>query len=170
LHQYALGFSSPKWVSYKLFQGKQRPSTRLSSLPFSLYFSSRLSQLKAGRGTKKRKAPWSTHRERGVKEINHSQFADDTLLLGSTTICTANRFQKILNSFLTASGGKLNISKCTIYGWHVPGHIKEKISRILGFPIITTWNYFKYMGMSIFLSFYGSLAWLEIVGKISTRI
>jgi hypothetical protein len=107
---------------------------------------------------------------RGVKEINHSQFADDTLLLGSTTIRTANRFQKILSSFLTASGGKLNISKCRIYGWHVPGHIKEQIARIFGFPIITTWNYFKYLGMPIFLNSYGSSAWLEIVEKISARI
>jgi hypothetical protein len=107
---------------------------------------------------------------RGVKEINHSQFADDTLLLGSTTIRTAKRFQNILSSFLAASGGKLNISKCRIYGWHVPGHIKEQIARIFGFPIITTWNYFKYLGMPIFLSSYGSSAWLEIIGKISARI
>jgi hypothetical protein len=61
---------------------------------------------------------------RGVKEINHSQFADDTLLLGSTTIHIAKHFQKFLSAFLAASGGKLNISKCRVYGWHIPGHIK----------------------------------------------
>jgi hypothetical protein len=107
---------------------------------------------------------------RGVKEINHSQFVDDTLLLGAATIRTANRFQKVLISFLTASGGKLNTSKCRIYGWHVPGHIKEQIARIFGFPIITTWNYFKYLGMPIFLNHYSSSAWLEIMEKISARI
>jgi len=107
---------------------------------------------------------------RGVKEINHSQFTDDTLLLGSTTIRITKRFQKVLSSFLTTSGGKLNISKCRIYGWHVPGHIKDQIARIFGFPIITTWNYFKYLGMPIFLSSYGSPAWQEIIGKISIRI
>jgi len=107
---------------------------------------------------------------RGVKEINHSQFADGTLLLGSTTICIAKLFQKVLSAFLGALGGKLNISKCRIYGWHVPGHIKEKKSKIFSFPIITTWNYFKYPGMPIFLNSYGSSAWLEIIGKISARI
>jgi hypothetical protein len=85
--------------------------------------------------------------ERWVKEINHSQFKDDTLLLGSTSIHIAIHFQKVLSSFLAASGGKLNISKCRIYGWHVPRHIKDQIARILGFPIITTWNYFKYLGI-----------------------
>jgi hypothetical protein len=63
--------------------------------------------------------------ERGVKEINHSQFIDDTLLLGAAIMCTTTHFQKTLNSFLPASGGKLNLLKCRIYGWHVPGHIKE---------------------------------------------
>lgn len=86
---------------------------------------------------------------RGVKEINHYQFADDTLLLGAAAIRTANRFQKVLSSFLTASGDKLNTSKCRIYAWHVPGHVKDQIARIFGFPIITTWNY-KYLGMPIF--------------------
>jgi hypothetical protein len=106
----------------------------------------------------------------GVKEINHSQFADDTLLLGSASICIAMHFQKVLNSFLAASGGKLNISKCRIYGWRVPGHLKDQITIIFGFPIITTWNYFKYLGMPIFLSSYGSSTWQEVIGKISARI
>jgi hypothetical protein len=107
---------------------------------------------------------------RGVKEINHSQFVDDTLLLGAATVRTATRFQKTLNSFLAVFGGKLNLLKCKIYGWHVPGHIKEQIARIFGFPIITSWNHFKYLGMPIFLSRYNSLAWFEIVDKITSRI
>jgi hypothetical protein len=107
---------------------------------------------------------------RGVKEINHSQFADDTLLLGAASIIIANRFQKVLGSFLSASGGKLNSAKCRIYGWNVPGHIKDQIARIFGFPIITTWNYFKYLGMPIFLNSYGTTAWQEVIDKILTRI
>jgi hypothetical protein len=59
----------------------------------------------------------------------------------------------------------LNISKCRIYRRHVPGHIKEKIARTFVFPIITTWNYFKYLGILIFLNSYGSPAWQEIIGK-----
>jgi len=68
-----------------------------------------------------------------------------------------------------ALDGKLNIFKCRIYGWHIPGHLKEKISRIFGFPIITTWNY-KYLGMPIFLSTYGSSSWKEVIGNFLARI
>jgi len=107
---------------------------------------------------------------RWVQEINHSQFVDDTLLLGVATIRTASRFQKILSSFLIASGGKVNTLKCRIYGWHVPGHIKEQIARIFGFPIITTWNHFKYLVMPIFLNRYSSTAWFDIVEKIAAKI
>jgi hypothetical protein len=96
---------------------------------------------------------------RGVKEINHSQFADDTLLLGAASVIIANRFQKVLDSFLSASGGKLNSAKCRIFGWNVPGHIKDHIARIFGFPVITTWTYFKYLGSPIFLNSYGTTAW-----------
>jgi hypothetical protein len=110
------------------------------------------------------------HMARGVTEINHSQFADDTLLLGTTIVRTAIRFQKILNSFLAASRGKLNILKCRIYGWHVPGHIKDQIARIFSFPIIPSWNHFKYLGMPIFLNRYNSSAWFEIIDKITSRI
>jgi hypothetical protein len=58
----------------------------------------------------------------GVKEINHSQFADDTLLLGAASPIITRRFKRILESFLTASGGKININKSRIYGWNIPRH------------------------------------------------
>jgi hypothetical protein len=85
-------------------------------------------------------------------------------------LCTATRFQKTINSFLVVYEGKLNLLKCRIYGWHVSGHIKEHIARIFGFPIITSWNHFKYLGMPIFFSRYNSSAWFEIVDKITSRI
>jgi hypothetical protein len=93
-----------------------------------------------------------------------------TLLLGSASIRIAMHFQKVISSFLAASGSKLNISKCRIYGWHVPGHLKDQIAIIFCFPIITTWNCFEYLGMPIFLSSYGSSIWQEVIGKISIGI
>lgn len=53
--------------------------------------------------------------EIGTKEINHSLFADDTLLIGGASSLMEKRFKKTLNSFLAASGGKLNNKKCKIY-------------------------------------------------------
>lgn len=44
---------------------------------------------------------------RGVKSINHSLFADDTLLLGDASSIIARRFKKVLEDFLQASWGAL---------------------------------------------------------------
>jgi hypothetical protein len=50
-----------------------------------------------------------------VKEINHSQFVDDTLLLGAASTIIRKRF-KIMYDLLTALGGKINSSKRKIFG------------------------------------------------------
>jgi len=42
------------------------------------------------------------------KRINHSQFADDTLLLGGASTIIARRFKVILDEFMTALGGGEN--------------------------------------------------------------
>lgn len=52
---------------------------------------------------------------RGIKKINHSLFANDTLLIGGASSIIAKRFKKILNAFLVVSGGLLNNKKCRIY-------------------------------------------------------
>jgi hypothetical protein len=40
--------------------------------------------------------------------MNHSQFANDTLLLGGTSVIIAIRFKKNLDTFLDASRGDVN--------------------------------------------------------------
>ena len=49
---------------------------------------------------------------RGVKNINHALFADDTLLLGAATPLSASRFKKVLDEFCEVSGSILNNGKC----------------------------------------------------------
>lgn len=41
----------------------------------------------------------------GVKEINHSQFANDTLLMGGASTIIAERLNTMLKQFLNASRG-----------------------------------------------------------------
>jgi len=52
---------------------------------------------------------------RGVKNINHALFVDDTLLLGVATMLLATRFKEVLDEFCEESGSKLNSGKCHIY-------------------------------------------------------
>jgi hypothetical protein len=56
---------------------------------------------------------------RGVREINHSQFADDMFLLGATSIIISKIFKKVIKKFLNASKEKVNNLKSKIYGWNI---------------------------------------------------
>jgi hypothetical protein len=48
---------------------------------------------------------------RGVKELNYSQFVDDSLILGTSSSIIARIFKIALDHFLKASRGCLNLSK-----------------------------------------------------------
>ena len=58
------------------------------------------------------------HMVRGVKDINHAQFADDTLLLGGASPNIARRFKHDLDLYQEASGSKINYNKSQFYGWN----------------------------------------------------
>ena len=87
---------------------------------------------------------------RGVRDANHMQFVDDTIMLGGTSIIIAERFRRVLSTFLKALDGKINATKSKSYDWnYLPGNM-AKISRILGFEGLSYWNSFSYMGIPIF--------------------
>ena len=52
---------------------------------------------------------------RGVENINHALFVDDTLLLGAAYVLIASRFKGVLYEFCLTLGSSLNIGKCHIY-------------------------------------------------------
>ena len=87
---------------------------------------------------------------RGVRVVNHAHLDDDTILLGGASTIIAERFNSVLSTFLNATDGKLNVTKSKVYGWNCPLGIMARISRILGFEGITTWNSFNYLGIPIF--------------------
>ena len=47
----------------------------------------------------------------GVKEINHAQFADDTLLLGGASPIIAKKFKEELDAYAAVSGSKISQAK-----------------------------------------------------------
>lgn len=57
---------------------------------------------------------------RGVKNINHALFVDDTLLLGAASLLIASRFKGVLDEFCMISGSSLNNGKCHIAGTPLP--------------------------------------------------
>ena len=53
---------------------------------------------------------------RGVKNANHAQYANDTILLDGASVIIVERFKEVINTFLKASDGKVNAIKTKIYG------------------------------------------------------
>ena len=68
----------------------------------------------------------------GVKNINHAQFVDDTILLGGTSTNSTRRFKSMLDSYYKVSGNFLNYRKSQIYSWNINPREIIDISRILG--------------------------------------
>lgn len=86
---------------------------------------------------------------RGIKEINHSLFANDTLLIGGASSIIARRFKKILDVFLVVSGGLLNNKKCRIYTWNVSLNVMQRIYQIMDIPIQWKWRHFTYLRLPL---------------------
>lgn len=86
---------------------------------------------------------------RGVKDINHSHFADDTLLIGGASCILSKRFNKVMDEFLQALGRILNNSKCRIYCWSTPSKTMQRISQILEIPLQINWSHFTYLGLPL---------------------
>eukprot|EP00253_Pinus_taeda_P025799 PITA_25799 len=107
---------------------------------------------------------------RGTKGINHSLFADDTLLIGGASSLMARRFKSILDLFLQASGGKLNNSKCMVYTWNVPRFIAQRISMIMEIPTQSNWSHFMYLGLPLAKEAINTEVWVKLVEKLRGKM
>lgn len=106
----------------------------------------------------------------GVKDLNHAQFADDTLLLGGASAIIARKFKKELDVSKTVSGNQINNLKSKIYGWNCSPREMLDITRILEMEGSSTWYSFKYLGMPIFKSPPKSSSWLPSIEQLKNRI
>ena len=107
---------------------------------------------------------------RGVKNINHALFVDDTLLLVATTLSSAIKFKEVLDDFCEVSGSTLNKNKCHIYSWNTSPRLVTVIARCLGFAASSSWTSFKYLGLPVYHKRSVSKDWLPQLEKFKTRI
>lgn len=106
----------------------------------------------------------------GTKNINHSQFADDTLLMGGASTIIARRFKRILDQFMECSGGKISQDKSCIYGWNVSAHKIQSIANILEVSYKLEWTHFTYLGMPVSKGPLKTETWNTILDKIKRKI
>lgn len=106
----------------------------------------------------------------GVKNINHSQFADDTLLIGGASTTIARRFKSILDQFMECSGGEVNFHKSCIYGWNISSQTAYNIANIFGVAHKETWDHFTYLGMPVTLGNLKASTWSEVIDKVKRKV
>jgi hypothetical protein len=105
----------------------------------------------------------------GVKDINHAQFADDTLLLGGASPIIAKKFKEELDAYAAASGSEINQTKSNIYGWNITPNEMLRITRVLGMEGHTNWEAFKYLGVPIFKSAPRASHWSHLAEKLKNK-
>eukprot|EP00253_Pinus_taeda_P012315 PITA_12315 len=105
-----------------------------------------------------------------VKDINHAQFADDTLLLGGANLLSARHFKRELDIYRLISGSKINYRKCSIYGWNCTTKELSDIARLLEMEGNRNWESFKYLGIPIFKTKPKVAHWLPLLDKIKNKI
>ena len=105
-----------------------------------------------------------------VKDINHAQFADDTLFLGGASINSARSFKKELDIFREVSGSKINYLKSMIYGWNCSKKEMTDMARLLEMEGSLSWESFKYLGIPIFKSIPKVAQWMPLLDKLKLRI
>eukprot|EP00253_Pinus_taeda_P003328 PITA_03328 len=106
----------------------------------------------------------------GVKNINHSQFADDTLLIGGASTTIAKRFKALLDKFMEFSGGEINYQKSCIYSWNISTQTAHSIANIFGVAHKVNWDHFTYLGMPVSMGSLKANTWNEILDKVKRKI
>ena len=86
---------------------------------------------------------------RGVKDVNHAQFFDDTLLLGGASTIIARKFKQQLDLYKEASMSQINYRKSQIFGWNCKPREMVEIDHIMEMEGETQWDSFKYLGVPI---------------------
>jgi hypothetical protein len=105
-----------------------------------------------------------------VKDINHAQFVDDTLLLGGASLQTTRKFKDELEAYTEISGSVISHAKSKIYGWNITPNEMLGIFGILGMEGCTNWDAFKYLGVPIFKTTPRSSHWNLLIDKIKNKI
>jgi ribonuclease HI/exonuclease III len=105
-----------------------------------------------------------------VKEVSHTQFADDTLLLGEANLQTARILKSELDTYKLYSGSEINYNKSIIHGWHCNPRELLQISRVLEMEATPIWENFIYLGVPIFKSSVKIAHWTPLIDKLKTKI
>jgi hypothetical protein len=131
-----LGYITCKWNTNNLFLSLKR--IKIGIPPLSLLYILMVKEL--GRIPLEARIIGKLLRiniTQGIKETNHTQFVDDTLLIGGASPIIARIFIEAIEKYLESSRGKVKNDKCKVYGWKTNPRMLTQTSRNLEFTIET---------------------------------
>jgi hypothetical protein len=100
--------------------------------------------------------------------ISHSQFVDDTLLMGTPTAREANSLLSILQTFSKALGLDCNKDKSQIFFFNMPPLIQHHVSDILGFNRSSLPS--KYLGIPLIDNALRNSSWEHLLSSFTKRL
>ena len=107
---------------------------------------------------------WSNY----PSSYSHLQFVDDTGLMGIACVKEVVNIRKALDTYLKASGQRINEDKSSIYFFNTPQLIQNRIARILRFQIGSL--PLMYLGVPVFLGAQRRDYWQGILDKFRSKV
>lgn len=100
--------------------------------------------------------------------VSHSQFMDDSLLMGTPTVRKAKALLDILQVFADASGLECNKEKSQIFFFNMPPPIQLHITEILGFSRSSLPS--KYLGIPLIDIALRNSSWEHLLSSFTKRL
>lgn len=106
----------------------------------------------------------------GTTPTNHASFANDSILMGGSSIKIARAFNGVVQSFCRVSGAMVNKRKSAMHGWAVDQQTILRIAQALGFNNYVSSEKFKYLGLPLTLGISKAPHRMEIINKIKAKM
>jgi hypothetical protein len=105
-----------------------------------------------------------------LKPLNHTLFANDSLMLGGASNRVAFAFKDTLQAYCKASRALISERKSTIYSWNAEEDETQKIAHNLGFIGHSKWDKINYLGLPLTLGTNRVNLWEGVLTKIKGKI
>jgi hypothetical protein len=99
---------------------------------------------------------------------SHSQFVDDTMLMGTPTTQEARKFKEILSTSTMLRGTTINLVKSQIFFFNTPEAIQNHISRLLNIPKSSLPS--NYLGIPLSDSVARNISWEPLLQSLTNHL
>ena len=105
---------------------------------------------------------------KNLPNITDQQFTDDTILPGKSKISEAHSLKSIINTYMEASGQKVNALKSKIFFLNTSSNMESQICRIMGFKKGTFPC--KYLGIALEKGSKSGKVWDNTLKKLDSKL